>query len=457
VGKTFLIREFFLKKTCIFFNASGAKDAPMKEQIQNFTDQMGRVFYGGASLTAGKNWNETFKALTAAIENTPLNKKILLFLDEVPWMATKNARFLQNLDYYWNQHWSRNSRIKLIICGSSASWIIKNIVNNRGGLHNRLTHNIYLEPFTLNQTKALLSSMSVLLNHRQLVQLYMAIGGIPYYLSKIESGLSATQIIEKLAFKRNSFLMNEFNNLFASLFSDADDLINIMRFIASHRYGVGQEALLNQLGKTFKGKKGLDKLTTLQDTGFIMNFIPHFHASKGIYYKVIDEYSLFYFYWIEPIQNTLLRHGFVDGYWNKLQTTPAWHAWAGLTFEAVCYEHIPQISRALGLSPTAIPNTWRYMPREEKNEEGTQIDMLFDRDDDAITLCEIKYSDKPFEITKEYSHKLKKKIEIFQRVTRTKKQIFFAMISANGLKENKYAREIITGGTVTLNDLFEQG
>ena len=457
VGKTFLIRKFFEGKDVIFFDVTGAKDVSLKEQIKHFTRQIGQVFYNyrRARLVPGKNWDETFELLTEAIEEVEGEKKIVLFFDEFPWMATKNSKLLQNLDYYWNQHWSKNDSIKLIICGSSASWIIEKIVNNKGGLHNRLTRNIYLEPFNLAKTKRLLQSLSVNLTNKQILQLFMVMGGIPFYLMKVGKNLSATQIIEKLAFKQKSFLLDEFDNLYASLFNNSDVFIEIVREIASFRYGIGQEALLKKIGKTLQGKGGIEKLKALQDANFIMSFKPLFHKTRGIYYRVIDEYSLFYFYWIEPVKDSLLKKSLLVGYWDKLKIKPAWNTWAGLAFESVCYEHLPQITNALSLSPTAIPSTWRYVPRKGSNEQGAQIDLLFDRDDDSITICEIKYSDRPFTITKEYARKLQQKLEIFKKMTRTNKQLFIALISANGVKKNKYSDDLLSG-VVTLNDLFNE-
>lgn len=455
VGKTFLIKQFFQKKKLIFFSITGLKDGLMQEQISHFTKQVSNVFYNGAPLAEGKNWGETFDLLTNAIKNVKPKEKIVLFFDEFPWMATMHSKLLQNLDYYWNQYWSNDVRIKLIICGSSASWIINNIVNNKGGLHNRLTRKIYLEPLNLLQTKEFLESRGIKLRNKQIVEIFMAIGGIPYYLNKVEKGWSATQTIETLAFKRNSFLLEEFDNLFSSLFKNADIFVEIIKFVSSCRYGLAQSELLSMLGKSMTGKSGLEKLKALEDASFILSFKPHWHKEKGIYYKVIDNYSLFYLSWIAPVKDSLLKKSLLTGYWDKLKSKAIWNNWVGLTFESICYGHLPQITKALNFSPTAIPSTWRYVPKKNSNEQGAQIDLLFDRDDDAITICEIKYSEKPFVITKEYANKLKQKCEVFSKVTRTNKQIFIAIISASGLKQNKYSADLISG-LVTLDDLFKK-
>ena len=453
VGKTYLIRKFFEKKNAIFFNVTGEKDGSRPKQLRHFIQQMGKVFYSGASLTAPKNWDDAFNMLTEAIKQAT-NKKIILFFDELPWMATKKSMLLQALDYYWNQHWSNDKRIKLIVCGSSASWIIRKIINNKGGLHNRITQKIHLEPFTLSDTKLFLDNQGVKFKNQQILMIYMVTGGVPYYLSHIEKGLSAAQVIEKLAFTKKGILLEEFNNLFSSLFDHSDIYIQIIKTIASRRYGISQSELLQTLGSSAMGSLGVDALKNLEETGFIISLTPHGHKRQGIYYRLIDEYTYFYLKWIEPAIKTLQRKSFEKGNWLSIQKTPEWYSWLGYAFEAVCYRHISSIRKALSISPDAIANSWRYVPRKDSEKRGAQIDLLFDRKDDIITLCEIKHSNEPFIITKEYVDVLKRKMEVFKEKTRTKKQLFLAIISINGLKNNYYAEDMISG-VVTLDDFFK--
>lgn len=452
IGKTFLMRNFFEKEDVVFFNITGTRRGSLSHQLSHFIKRVGDVFYHGAQLKPSKNWSEAFETLTNAL-NTVENKKIVLFFDEFPWMVTKNSKLLEYLDFYWNQYWSVLGKVKLVICGSSASWIIDKIVNNKGGLHNRLTRHINLEPFNLKETEEYLIHSKIKLSREQILRIYMAIGGVPYYLEKLEKGLSAVQNIEQLAFTKKSFLLEEFNNLFSSLFENYEEDIEILRLIAKNRYGIGQEELLRRMGKSLQGKTGLRRLKMLQDASFITSFKPHLHSKKGIFYKVIDEYVLFYFYWIEPVKDSLLEKGLIKGYWERKSTTAEWYSWAGYTFEAVCYKHIAQISAALNMSPTAIPSAWRYVP--QTGEDGAQIDLLFDREDNAMTICEMKYTEQPFAIKKLYAKQLEDKIKIFQKVTRIKKQIFLAIISANGMKETLYSEMV--DSLVTLDDLFMGG
>ena len=455
VGKTYLIREFFAtKKECLYFNVTGAKEGTRAEQLAHFTAQISKTFYGGALLARPQNWDSAFSMLNHVIEQQPKNKKIILFLDELPWMATPKSRLLQTLDYYWNQYWSSDKRIKLIICGSSASWIIKNVINNKGGLHNRITHKMRLEPFTLNQMQCFLENQGITLKPQHALLFYMVTGGVPYYLANIKKGLSVAQLIEQMAFTEKGILFDEFNNLFSSLFDKADDYITLVKTIASRQYGIGKRELLKVIGKSAIGSVGIKMLDELEEAGFIMSFMPYEHKRQGVYYRLIDAYTLFYLKWIAPLKKSLQKKGLDKGNWQAIQSTPEWYNWLGYAFETVCYGHISLIRKALSLSPNAVASAWRYAPRKDSKERGAQIDLLFDRSDDAITLCEIKYSEEPFKINKDYSEVLQRKMTVFKEQTRTKKQLFLAMVASAGLKETAYSKETVSG-VVSLVDLFK--
>lgn len=453
VGKTILIDSFCKAQKGIYFSVSGTKGASIDDQLSNFIDRMSEVFYHGAKLQAVNNWREAFKALTQAMDSVPINQTIMIFFDEFPWLASKNSRLLQNLDYFWNQYWSKDKRIKLIICGSSASWIVEKIIRNKGGLHNRVTQEIHLAPFSLAETKVYLKHHGIKLSDKQVVEIYMVVGGIPYYLRRLQKGLSATQNIEALAFQKSSFLLEEFNKLYDSLFDNGDVYIEIMRVIAKTRYGISQTDLIKEIDGMTQGGEAKKKLSSLEDAGFIMRFKPYAHTKRGIYFRVIDEYTLFYFRWIEPIRQTLQSKAFKLGYWTELSQTPAWRTWAGIAFEAVCYKHLPQISNALKLPATALADCWQYIPKSSENEDGAQIDLLFDRTDDVITLCEIKYTSQPYVIDKQYAKIIQRKMDVFKKKTKTNKTLMLAMVSANGVKENMYSEELVSN-VVTLEDII---
>lgn len=455
VGKTYLVKTFFRQKDSVFFHVTGSNNETLLTQINHFVAEIGNVFYAKTELKPRKTWEEAFDTLTKSLELVPKNKVIVLFFDELPWMATRRSRFIQALDYYWNRHWVDNQRLKLIICGSSASWIIKNIVNNKGGLHNRITQLIELKPFNLNGTKEFLSYKGIKLNESQVLQLYMAIGGIPHYLDHVERDLSAAQNIDVLCFRKDGLLFKEFNNLFSSLFNESDIYIDLIRIIAKHHYGISQANLFREFGENVRGGSMVNRLKDLEDAGFIISFIPYKHKQKGVHYRVFDEYTLYYLCWIEPSAKTIQKLDQSENYWESKVNSASWKSWSGYAFESICYKHIANIRKSLKINVDAAVGNWCYIPRKGKKEEGAQIDLLFDRSDGAITICEMKYTNQPFVVDKQCAKDLLKKVELFKRKTKTAKQIFIAMISAYGLKPTMYSEELISN-VVVLGDLFKE-
>lgn len=453
VGKTYLVKTYFQQSKCVYFHVIGLQKGTMHQQLEIFTEALAETFYDGAAMKAPDSWKEAFQRLTTAMQKLGPDKKIVLFLDELPWLATPRSGLLQALEHFWNKTWVDMSNVKLFICGSSASWIIKKIINNKGGLHNRVTRQIILRPFLLQETKVYLQDMGCKFNNEHILEIYMAMGGIPFYLNSIKKNLSATQNINNICFRPSGLLFDEFDKLFKSLFKHADAYIELIRLIANKHYGISRPDLESKCQLSEKGGTLTERLKDLEDAGFILSFLPLEHAVRGVYYKVIDEFSLFYLTWIEQEKNTLLKIQSARDFWKLKYNTPAWNNWTGYAFEAVCYKHIGLIGKALGISDSSRAVPWKFVPEKDSKAQGAQIDLLFDRDDDSITLCEIKYTAEAFLINKEYAQKLRRKKEIFVKQHKTKKQIFMAMITANGLKDNLYADDLIDG-VVTLEQLF---
>jgi uncharacterized protein len=387
--------------------------------------------------------------LTKAIETVPKDKTVVLFFDELPWMSTPRSRLLTALELYWNRYWVFDKRIKLIICGSATSWIIEKIINDKGGLHNRVTRTIHLKPFSLYETESFLKEQQIHLEKKQVLDLYTALGGVPLYWSYVRKGLSSHQCIDEICFRRDTPLIKEFNRLFQSLFEDPKPYIDIIRVLAKHHCGVGQAELIAK-AKISDGGTDVRRLHQLEEAGFITSLVPYGHKDKGVYYLIDDEYSLFYLRWIEPELKTIAKKQINEGFW---LSQSSWKSWAVYAFEAICYKHIDQIRRSLKIGPGARVGTWRYFPRIKDGKEGAQIDLLFDRLDGTITVCEIKNSGGLCAIDKSYAQELMKKVDIFKKQTRTKKQIFIAMVTTCGLKQTIYSEELISG-QVTLEDLF---
>ncbi len=451
IGKTFLIRHFFSKQKGVFFQVSGIHYADLKVQLKEFKKEIERAFYNEkVELKAPDTWMEAFEMLTNSISMSDKNKKIVLFLDEFPWMATRKSGLLQALDYFWNRFWVDLTNVKLIICGSAASWIIKNILNNKGGLHNRVTLKLNLEPFSLHETKLYLKYLGVKLDNYQILTLYMCIGGVPFYLKSIEKGLSAVQNINHLCFKKDGLLATEFKELFTSLFEERGQHETLIKLIASKRNGISRVELEKHI--QHKGGTLTSWLKELETAGFISSFLS-FGKERGTYYKIIDEYTLFYLTWVHPNSQSRLQKEITSHYWEIISQTPAWKAWSGYAFESICYKHINNIQKALNVPEGSSATTWRYVPPKKIEEEGAQIDLLFDRPDSSITLCEIKYSSDHFVVDKAEAKELLRKKSVYQKIMKTKKHIFVSMITASRLKKNMYSEELIDS-EATLDDLF---
>jgi len=437
-----------------FFHCSGIQNGAAKDQLSAFVNQIGETFYHSAEIAPQKKWMDAFNTLTKAIEKSSSDKKIVLLFDEAPWMATKKSGFLVAFDYYWNRYWTQNNKLKVIVCGSSASWIIEHFINSKGGLYNRVTRILELYPFSLSETKNFLNRRGIKLNKSQVLELYMIFGGIPHYLSLIPKGVSAAQAVDELCFKKSGELVKEFDRLFSSLFTDGEIYASIIRVIGNHRYGIGQAKIVKACATSTGGRISA-RLKNLEEAGFIQEFIPYKHSDKGRYYKVTDEFCLFYLSWIEPNLKTIMRQTSGSGYWLSKTQSQGWRSWSGYAFESVCYKHIPEIRKALNIDVGAEIGNWRYSPRKSE-ESGCQIDLLFDRDDGVITLCEIKYNAKPFLIDKPYAKVLMNKINTFEKISGINKQIFLAIITANDLKSTLYSDELVDG-VVTLDDLYTAG
>lgn len=453
VGKTYLIKNFFLSKKCAFLQNTGIYQGRAEQQLARFTKELESVFYGGATLKPFTNWLDAFDKLTLALSQVPKNKKIVLFFDELPWMATHKSGLLSALEYFWNRHWSDDTRIKLIVCGSAAAWIIKKIIKNRGGLHNRITRRLQLKPFNLHETALYLKHIHYPCTHTQVMKLYAVMGGVPFYLKGINKNESIDQNIDRLFFDPNGLLFDEFNEVFSSLFDASDQYKEIVMLIANYKDGVARSYIEEKNKLTGEGGRLTKRLEDLEHTGFISSYLPYAHKKQGVFYRVSDEYCYFYLRWIAEVKDRL-KQGQIKKYWASLINAPDYFSWLGYVFENICYKHLEQIKQKLELNPASLASPWRYKPRKE-GESGAQIDLLFERADQAITLCEIKCTEQPFAIDKHYAAQLKQKITVFKKMTKTTQQIFFAFISANGLKETLYSEEFIHG-VVVLEDLFKE-
>lgn len=458
VGKTFLVRKTFEALDCHYFELTGQKNVPLSKQLTNFVKSLQKTFYPNLQLLPPTSWSSAFEMLTEAINKSDPAKKVVLFLDELPWLASKKSFLVTALDYIWNSEWVRNNRIKLIVCGSAASWIINNIISDRGGLHNRTTRIIQLKPFHLKEIKIFLQHRHITLNNDQILDIAMVTGGIPYYLKAIEPGKSAIQNINELCFRDSSLLYSEFDKLFDSLFEGSESYKEIITTIATKRYGITKSEILSKTKLSSSGGRFNKRLKELEEAGFIKKMVQTDYSKKCEYYRLIDEYCVFYLSWILPAKEHIMTDQ-VNQYWELQVQTPAWKSWSGYTFETICLKHISNIINNLGLSHLvtgAYP--WRYIPEAgdtTSQQEGAQIDIILKRNDNCVTLIEIKNNRKPILINNKMAEALLKKAKIYQERTSTDEHIFIVMVTNAGIQKNNYSSEILANFLV-LEDLFER-
>lgn len=440
VGKTFLVKEFFDNKFA--FYATGLANSNTKTQLVNFTIFLNKSF--NKEFRAPKNWLEAFSILQTELSHIQGDK--VIFIDELPWLDTKKSDFLTGLEFFWNSWASTQSGLKLFVCGSAASWMINKLIRNKGGLYNRVTQRIKIEPFSLQETEVFLKSKDIYVDRYQILNLYMVMGGIPYYLEQIKKGQSVTQNIENICFEETGLLKSEFQFIFSSLFNNSEKHEQLLRKI----YSLGTRATRDNLVKQFQLISGGDltiKLNELEESGFIKSYAPFgINKTKKIYI-ISDYYTLFYFKFIEHSGK------FESGNWTNRIDDASVNAWMGLAYEQICRDHIKNIKKALGIEGI-YSETSTWSKKGDEDSSGAQIDLIIDRKDRVINLCEIKYSINSYEITKAYDLNLRNKIGAFKDSTKTKKAVFMTMITTFGLVKNQYFRSIIQN-ELTMDNLFD--
>ena len=441
VGKTFLIREFFEKE--LVFEFSGQYDAKTKIQLQNFTNKLDQSSKSVYPSSLPSNWTEALNRLKIYLNPILEKRKAVVFFDEFPWIDSPKSDFLSSFDYFWNDWASKKDNLKVIICGSAASWMIRKVIQNKGGLHNRITKKIRLLPFTLKETENYLQNKNITLDRFQILQLYMAFGGVPHYLKEVKKGEGTSQIIDNVCFKKEGLLFDEFDSLFRSLFKNHEIHVQIIRELSKKNNGLTRNELLQKISIKSGGTASL-VIEELEESGFVTGYIPFGKNKKDSVYKLTDEYCLFYLKFIENNKGTQS--------WAFIQNAQSWKSWSGFAFESICQKHIREIKKALGISGIYTEESgWRF--RENAEDEGTQIDLLIDRKDGCINLCEMKFSEFEFTIDKKYAENIANKIRIFKEVTKTKKTVFFTAVSTHGFKNNEYKLRWVQS-EITMNDLF---
>ena len=450
IGKTFLIKEYFGEQIC--FELIGVHNATLSQQLNNFAISLGKAIGLDIQPQKPTTWQEAFlqleRFLNASAQKEKAGKKVV-FMDELPWLNTVRSNFVPALEHFWNSYASGRNDLILVVCGSAASWMIQHIVQAKGGLHNRLTRQIRLMPFTLKETENFLVRQGVSLTRVQIAELYMVVGGVPFYLMQAEPGFSTSQIIDTVCFSKEGFLRTEFGRLFSSLFDESNRHRKIVETLSKKRTGINRNELLSISGILSGGTASLT-IEELEESGFIESRIPWGKKTNDLIYRLSDEYSLFYFTWISELG----RKNPGPGYWLSRQNSPRRRAWTGFAFENICIKHVARLKEALGIAMVETSDgPWHYRPGKESGIPGTQIDLLIDRRDATINICEMKFAEALFTIDTKYASKLRSKLDVFRKATSSRKNLFLTMITTFGLTENAFFRELVHR-SLTLEDLF---
>lgn len=441
VGKTFLIRETF--DYSFTFQHAGLAKGGYRDQLNAFSGSLSEA--GASDTEPPKNWMEAFGRLKTLIRESSDSRKVI-FIDELSWMDTPRSDLIMALENFWNGFASARKDVLLIICTSATSWILKTVIHDKGGLHNRVTDKISLRPFYLNECEQFLENKGVVMDRYDILEGYMAMGGVPYYWDFVQSGKSMTQNIDAIFFKKDALLKGEFDYLYASVFRKPEDYIRIIKALGKKKAGMRRNELSRETDLVCNGSFSR-KLEELESCGFIRKYHEFGKRNMGAVFQLIDNYTLFYFKFLEKAPT--------DGrYWEKTIDSPIRRAWTGLAFERVCLQHSEQIRKKLGVSGVLTDEcSWQCASDPDHGIYGTQIDLVIDRRDRIVNLCEMKYSTSNYAITKEYDRKLREKITDFKTLTKTKRAVHLTMVTTYGLERNKYAGRIQS--VVTAEDLFQ--
>jgi len=442
VGKTFLINQFF--DNDFAFKLTGVFDKPSAVQLERFAAQIEE--YSGNPVDTPQDWYKAFDVLKKLLRNLSANGKKVVFLDEMPWLDTKGSDFVAAFEQFWNGWAAAEGDIVLIACGSATSWMTDKLLGNSGGLFNRSATRLYIRPFTLKETEQYLISQGIQWSRYDIAECYMIMGGIPFYLKQLNPNWSYTWNIDNIFFRDKCMLWDEFSHLYATLFKQAEHHIAVVEALSRKRTGLTRNEIISETGLPDNGslKTILDNLANSE---FIRAYNYYGKKKQDTVYQLTDFFTMFYFAYIKD------NYGRDPHFWTNGLDNPSRRSWAGYTFEQLCLYHIEQIRKSLGITGVQCDiSSWFHKNSENPRARGAQIDLLIDRRDRVINICEMKYSVSEFTISKEYDEILRNKIETFREDSGTKKALHLTMVTTYGVKRGTYSNRVQS--QITLDDLF---
>ena len=438
VGKTFLVKEFF--DDTYDFHVTGLYKKSKKLQLKNF--YLALQEYGAATKKVPTDWLEAFSELKKLLKGIKKDGKKVVFIDELPWLDTRQSEFLSAFESFWNGWGAQQNDIMLVVCGSATTWITKKLLSDKGGLFNRAARRLYLMPFTLQETERYLVSRGINWSRYDIVECYMTMGGIPYYLKLLDNELPYLTNIDNIFFKRNGALWDEFDHLYDTLFGNSKGYLKIIEALSTKKSGLSRNEIIRE---THLDDNGLltEMLKNLKDSQFVRAYNTFGYDEKNVVYQLSDYFTMFYLRFIKGKQNP------DEHFWTHFLDNSAKNNWAGQTFEQVCKDHIAQIKKAIGIHAVlADISSWNGVSESGK----TQIDLVIDRRDRVTNLCEIKFSMGEFVIDKTYEDTLRKKIQVFREATKSHNALQLVMITTYGVKQNSHSG--VMQAQVKMDDLF---
>ncbi|MCM1489276.1 MAG: ATP-binding protein [Muribaculum sp.] len=440
IGKTFLIKQFFRNK--FDFYLTGVYESNLSESLALFNSQLSK--YSGKDWPMAKNWMQAFGQLEKYLSSLR-KRKIVVFIDELPWLDTPRSRFIRALEFFWNGWGDSQSNLKFIVCGSATTWMTDKLLGDKGGLHNRVTRRIYLAPFNLHDTESLLRANGIKWNRHQIVECYMIVGGTPFYLAKMDKRQSLSQNVDRLFFHHEGELRDEYEFLFRSLFKDSVLYSRIVELLSEKSTGMTREEIISLL-KVPDGGNFTEAIKNLIKCDFIREYKSFGKKERDRLFQLSDLFTLFY---IKQVKD---HRSETEGFWLSNVNSPSQNSWGGYAFEQVCLHHIKQIKEALGISGVATEiSSWIGM---EDGKKTAQIDLVIDRKDETINLCEMKYSREEYDISPAYMRKMIERVGKFRTSTKTKKALHLTMVTVNGVRHNAQWNDL--QNEVTADQLFKE-
>ncbi len=445
VGKTYLVEQTF--SGSFAFRATGVEGGNMRQQLKSFNQRLQE--HGDPQRTIPKNWFEAFSRLDIVLSRedaarSPYGKKVV-FLDEFPWFATARSEFLMAFGEFWNRRGTAGDDIMVVICGSATSWIVGNVLENTGSLYNRVTSQVYLEPFCLGDAERFFVDRGFGWTRSQIAESHMVFGGLPYFLELLDPNESLRANIERLCFAPHALLAHESSKLLEATLKKSPAYDRLLSYLAKHRCGVEKQACFEQTGLA-KGTfaRAVDDLLKC---GYIREFKVPTKRGKPLFLQLVDPFLLFHYRFLSK------KSGDRVGSWSDcIQDEARYKSWRGCSFEILCVLHEAQIKRALGISGV---RTRCYPWTSDQGAGGAQIDLVIERDDGIINICEMRCTDRPFSMDAATEASLLNKVDVFKRETGAKNPVKIVVVSASGIAGVAHTEYI--SRTITLDDLFAAG